>query len=434
MSVQPLGDVHQDVQAPSAPGPEGVEHLWSSGQRDPHLASIKQHIAIVVHDFHSGGTEAIALRLAGEWMKAGRAVTVIAGSEQGPMRARVPRGAQVEVADPPVARTRFSRLRLGKALLPVLESVSPDLVFIPGNYHLLLSRPIRARFADLAVVAKVSNPLLPPMPAPLRWAAARVVRGNLAALDGLIFMSRELLAADADLAFPTRTTVIHEPNLPDDHAPLPRLAPQSPPLVLAVGRMEPQKNLALAIRAFARLHARRPARLMVLGEGPERASLEALVARLGLADAVQMPGFSSDVARHLSRASLLLMSARFEGYPAVLVEALAADVPVVSTDCSPAQRALISGPVHGEVVDEPTPEALALAMERVLDGPFASGGVRAHGLEKHRASVSAAAWLDLFDGICRPAATPVIEQPARWPTAAAWRGMSAGPACRPRAP
>lgn len=370
---------------------------------------IKQHICIVLHDFNAGGTEAIALRLAGEWLRQGRAVSLVVGAGDGPMRARVPQGARVVVLDPPIPRSALSRLRLGEAMVPALRALAPDVVFLPGNYHFVLAHALRRHFPALPILAKVSNPLLPPLPPPIRRIAVALTRWLLAPIDALVFMSAELLAADRGVIGAIPATVVPEPNLPDDYAPLPRSGPLSPPLILAIGRLEPQKNLALAIRAFARLVARRPARLVILGEGRERAKLEALVRKLGLEGRVEMPGFVPDGATRLSQASLLLMTSRYEGFPAVLVEALAADVPVVSTNCSPAQKALIANPMHGVVVDRASPDRLADAMEEVLAQPFSSAfdsgiietGGRAAGLDGHAASASAAAYLALFDSTNR---------------------------------
>jgi glycosyltransferase involved in cell wall biosynthesis len=359
-------------------------------------------IAVVLHDFNAGGTETIALRLAQEWLNAGHAVTVIAGAADGPLRARVPADAHLEILEPQIPRSPLSRVKLGAAMLPALERANADLVFIPGNFHFFLARTIRQRFPDMAIVAKVSNPVLPVLPPLARKAAGQIVRWVLAPVDRLVFMSEALRAADADLVADARVAVVAEPILPAGFTPLPRTGPPTPPLIVAIGRMERQKNHGLAIRAFAELRKRREARLLILGEGSERAELAALVRQLGLEDAVTMPGFVSDVAETLSRASLLLIASRYEGYPAVLVEALASDVPVVSTNCSPSQKALIATALHGEVVDMPDPRMLAAAMERVLDGPFATNGARAAGLDKHQAGASAAAWLDLFDK-CRRA-------------------------------
>jgi len=177
------------------------------------------------------------------------------------------------------------------------------------------------------------------------------------------------------------------------------VGPADPPLVLVLARMEPQKNLALALKAFAELVKVRPARLLILGEGAQRTKLEALAARLGIAGQVAMPGYVPDVAAHLAQASVLLLSSRYEGYPAVVVEALAADVPVVSTDCTPCLVSLIDRPIRGEVVPAATPATLAQALARALDLPFASARERAYAVAHHDAAASGAAYLALFDGL-----------------------------------
>jgi len=367
---------------------------------------VKQHICIVVHDFHDGGSEMMALRLAGEWHRQGRAVTIVAGSPDGRVRERVPHGVGVEVLDPPIPRSRLSLFRLGQGMVPALRRVAPDVVFIPGNFHFIIARAIRRHFPGLPIIAKVSNPLVPRLPSLLGRMAEVVVRKLLLApIDKLAFISPELLAADHDVIgaarAPVMATVIPDPNLPEGYSPPPRLGPQTLPLILAIGRMEAQKNLALAVRAFAALVAHQNARLVILGEGRERPALEALVRLLGLEGKVEMPGFVPDVGAMLAQASLLLMTSRYEGVPAALIEALAADVPVVSTNCSPSQKALIASPLHGRVVDDATPEHLAEAMVAVLALPFATRGARAVGLCRHASGVSASRYLALFDSTCR---------------------------------
>lgn len=355
------------------------------------------HILIVTHDFSAGGTENIAFRLAHEWLAAGRRVTILAGAEDGPMRVRVPEGAAVRILSPPVPRSRFSRLRLGQAMLGEVRAIAPDAIFIPGNFHFILSASLRAAVPRAAIVAKVSNPLLPHIPAivrPLgRWKLRRMTQGA----DCLVYMARELEELGRNILPDVRSAVIAEPNLPHDHATLPRTSPEDPPLVLMMARMEPQKNIALGIRAFAKLRERHQVRLLVLGEGSERPALEWLVAELNLDYCVEMPGFSSDTAQHLSRASMLLLSSRYEGYPAAVVEALAADVPVASTNCTPALASLITSAVHGCIATASTADALADAMAAVLAQPFTSGGVRAKGMDHHDSSQSAQRYLDLFD-------------------------------------
>lgn len=358
-------------------------------------------IALLLHDLNAGGTEATALRLADEWIAAGHRVTIIAGADNGPMRARIPAGATVHVLNPPVPRSALSRLRLGRAIVPVLRAVAPDVAYITGNYHLWIAPAIRRALPDLPLVAKISNPLLPDLPPGLRGAGQRSLALLTDAVDLFVAMSPEL-ADQAQRLLPGRPIrVAPEPNIPRDHRPAPRTGATEPPTILAIGRLEAQKDMALTLRAFAALRKARSARLTILGEGPERKRLEPLAKRLGIADDVEMPGFVADVPERLARASLLLMTSRYEGFPAVPVEALAADVPVVATDCTPVLHGLLTTPLHGQVVPDRHPATLAAAIDSTLDLPFRTDGIRAAAALPYGAPASADAYLAIFDEAIR---------------------------------
>lgn len=358
-----------------------------------------QHILIPFHDFARGGTERVALTLAAHWLDAGRKVTILCGSRGGGTLEQADPRIDIVELEPELPRSPLSRLRLGPAMAARLADLAPDAVYVPGNFHFVVGHAFRRAAPRLPLVAKASNPLLPALPAPLVPLARRVLAAYLRPFDAVVYMADELAAVgQADLpGIPCE--VIAEPNLPAGHAPLPRTGPADPPLILAIGRLEPQKNLALALDAFATLLRRRPARLVILGEGAERARLEAHARRLGIAEHVDMPGYVDDIPRRLAAASALLLSSRYEGYPAVVVEALAADVPVVATACTPTLASLIDRPIRGEVVDHADAEALAGALERTLDQPFASGEERPARVAHHDAAASARAWLALFDRI-----------------------------------
>lgn len=354
------------------------------------------HILIVVHDFSTGGTENIAFRLAKEWLDRGRRVSILAGAPDGPMRARIPQGAGVRVLSPPIPRSPGSRLRLGAAMAGDIRALAPDILFLPGNFHFILAAAIRRAFPDLPIAAKVSNPLLPHIPGWLNGLPLHKLGQFLSGIDSLIFMAPELAEAARPLLPDGPAAIIPEPNLRHGYVPLPRTRPDGPPLILCLARLEPQKNLALALRAFAALTKTTDARLLILGEGAQRPMLERLVHKLGLDDLVAMPGFSSDTEARLAQASALLVTSRYEGYPAAVVEALAADVPVVSTACTPVLASLIRSPLHGRVVAKATPEALAGALAETLALPFASGGQRAEAVRGNDARASADAYLALF--------------------------------------
>lgn len=144
------------------------------------------------------------------------------------------------------------------------------------------------------------------------------------------------------------------------------------PVVVGMGRLTRQKDFATLIRAFARLRESRPARLLILGEGKERAALLALAGAQGIAADVDLPGFVDNPHAYLSRAALFVLSSRWEGLPGVLIEALACGARVVSTDCPSGPREILADGAYGELVPVGDPEALAGAMRRALAGEFAA--------------------------------------------------------------
>ncbi|MEH3147863.1 MAG: glycosyltransferase [Methylobacterium frigidaeris] len=139
-----------------------------------------------------------------------------------------------------------------------------------------------------------------------------------------------------------------------------------PPLILSVGRLAPEKDFPTLIRAVARLPGE--ARLVILGEGPERASLEALAGALGLGDRVMLPGYAASPWPAYAGARVFALSSRSEGFGNVVVEALASGLPVVATDCGGPREILADGR-HGALVPVGDEAALAAALARVLARP-----------------------------------------------------------------
>jgi glycosyltransferase involved in cell wall biosynthesis len=151
----------------------------------------------------------------------------------------------------------------------------------------------------------------------------------------------------------------------------PWFAPGGPPVVLAVGRLTAQKDFATLLRAFARVRARCPARLVILGEGEDRPALEALTRELGLGDSVALPGFRANAMAYMAGSALFVLSSAWEGLPTVLIEAMAAGTRVVSTDCPSGPREILRDGELGALVPVGDAAALAEAMVGALAGPAA---------------------------------------------------------------
>lgn len=157
----------------------------------------------------------------------------------------------------------------------------------------------------------------------------------------------------------------------------PWLRPGEPPVILAVGRLRVDKDFPTLLRAFALLRARRPARLMILGEGTERDVLESLAKDLGIDADLSLPGFTDNPYRYMARAAVLALSSVTEGCPNVLLEAMACGCPVVSTDCPSGPKELLENGRWGPLVPMGNAERLAEVIAERLDSARDSEGLQA---------------------------------------------------------
>jgi glycosyltransferase involved in cell wall biosynthesis len=147
----------------------------------------------------------------------------------------------------------------------------------------------------------------------------------------------------------------------------PWFQPHQPPVILGVGRLNEQKDFVTLIQAFAQVRQGRSARLMILGEGPERPRLEALIAELGLGDAVSLPGFVPNPYDYMAAAGLVALSSAWEGFGNVLVEAMAMGTPVVSTNCDSGPAEILVDGQYGQLVPVGDAGAMAGAICATLD-------------------------------------------------------------------
>lgn len=146
---------------------------------------------------------------------------------------------------------------------------------------------------------------------------------------------------------------------------------ETAPLVLFAGRLIPEKNAPLAVAAIGLAAKRIPGlRGEILGDGPERAALDAAIARHGLAGTVSAPGFvdSETLLAHMRRATCMLLSSRREGYGLVVVEAAAHGTPsvVVAGEDNAATELIVEG-VNGTIAASADAQAVADAIVRVHD-------------------------------------------------------------------
>lgn len=138
------------------------------------------------------------------------------------------------------------------------------------------------------------------------------------------------------------------------------------PLIVLVGRLHPQKAIDTLVRATPALPT--DARVVVIGEGPQRRELEELVADLDLGSRVTLAGARPDASSYLAAADVVVLCSRWEGFGLVVAEALRLARPVVATDVGPVGSMVLDG-TTGRLVAPGEPRALGRAITDLLDDP-----------------------------------------------------------------
>lgn len=139
------------------------------------------------------------------------------------------------------------------------------------------------------------------------------------------------------------------------------------PTIITVGRHAEQKDHETLLRAFALVRQRTDARLVLLGQGPLRSSLEALARDLGISDSVVFAGWQSNPFAWLAQADVFVLSSRFEGFGNVIVEAMACGLPIVSTECPSGPSEILCEGEAGLLVPVGDVRAMARAICSVIE-------------------------------------------------------------------
>lgn len=231
---------------------------------------------------------------------------------------------------------------------------------------------------------------------PMRWIYASVDH-IVAVSEGVATDTMALTGLPAERISVVRNPVITPCLLAKSREPVehPWLEDSRLPLILAAGRLTRQKDFPTLLRAFALVRAKRPIRLVILGDGRQRQELEKLIAALDIADDVSMPGHAANPYAYMARADLFVLSSAWEGSPNVLTEALALGVPAVSTDCPSGPREILANGRYGPLVPVGDPRRLAEAIIEALTTPHEAAFLR-QAAEEYRAELSASRYLEIL--------------------------------------
>jgi glycosyltransferase involved in cell wall biosynthesis len=341
----------------------------------------QRRVAVFLPALYGGGAERTMLNLAGGIACRGYSVDLVLAQAEGPYLNDVP--SKVRLVDLGRGRIveRNRTLRRLPSLVRYLRHEQPDAMLSAlsrANFAALFARraaglPKRVVVNEQAHVSTdaANQPsrfvrMWPHFAKYVyRWADS-VVGVSQGVVDDLV----QVVGIPAHLARVICNPVITsdldaKANASLDH---PWFQPGEPPVVLAVGRLTKQKDFPTLMRAFARVRQSRRVRLLILGEGSERQSLEALSRELGVGEDVGLPGFADNPYPYMTRASVYAMSSRWEGLPTVLIEALRCGARVVSTDCPSGPREILRNGEIGRLVPMSNPQALAEAIVAALDG------------------------------------------------------------------
>lgn len=335
----------------------------------------EQRIAIFLPSLAGGGAERVLVLIAKELAANGLNVDMVLGRAEGPFLSQM--HPKIQVVD---LRAKWMPSCLF-ALAAYFRHAKPDAMLsglpIANILAILASRLARTDTRLVACLHCVESLAIRSDPRYIRrWLTCLLYPWIMRRNSTFVAVSRGV--ADDFVAFARvpreRVRVINNPVVTSDLSskslePVNEVwAVQSDasPLILAVGRLNLVKDFTSLIRAFALVRRTRRARLVILGEGPERRNLEQTIRECGLETSVWLPGFVENPFRFMRRADLLVLSSRIESFGNVLVEAMACGTPVVSTDCPYGPREILEDGRWGQLVPVGDEPALADAILKAL--------------------------------------------------------------------
>lgn len=255
-----------------------------------------------------------------------------------------------------------------------LRQLRPDTVLTIGvsNMFALEMAMYLSGHAPAVVLRETNSPsgLLQKYRGPKRWVKPMILRRAYRRADRVIALTNAMaFELERDWKVPAQaiTMIPNGVDFPRETSPRPDNAH---PVILSVARLSPQKDIATLLRAFAAVRCKREARLKIAGDGRLRGDLEALSRDLGISDDVEFLGHQGSPARLYAEADLTVLSSHFEGFPNVLIEALAQGCPIVATDCPTGPAEIIQDESVGKLARVGDPEDLARAINAALDTRF----------------------------------------------------------------
>ncbi len=339
-----------------------------------------KRLAVFVPSLEGGGAERTNTALANEFAKRGHSVDLVVADGSGPFKHMVADNVRLVVLGSLHCMTSLPRFWW------YLRRERPDVVLatMRAGIVALLARKALSRPPRTVVRHECSYAGLVHLSDALGRLLLRLQSWLLPSADAVVSVSKDAAAELVEVvpkAAPKVLTIwnpVYGKRLVElSQEPVSHRWLNDPevPVILSVGRLGLQKDYGTLLDAFALVLNSRRARLVIVGEGPDRPMLTARIEELGIADSVDLPGFTHNPFAYMKRARVFVMSSLFEGLPAVLIEAISCGTPVVSTNCLTGPREILDDGKWGRLVPVGDQQAMAEAIVQTLDEPADSAAL-----------------------------------------------------------
>ncbi len=345
-------------------------------------------LAVVLRAFEGGGAQRDMILLCNALAAKGVQITVLALRPEGPLRSLL--DPSIRVAQVPGGQIRYAVPGLRR----LLRDMGPAAVISSeaslNLCTLIAVRSLPRRRRPKLVLREVGSPSIAQHHDPYAQnrIAYRILRRFYRYADRIIALTegarrdlKENFAVPDQVISVMLTNAVIPPAAAERIAQWDGESGRDQDLIVCVGRLSPEKDQRMLIRAVTMLPAGLPWRLAIVGDGAERSALEALVSELGLTDRVTFTGQVADPFAWMMRARVAVCASIYEGLCNAIIEALACGTPVVSTNCPYGPFEILQGGRFGALTPVGDAQAMATAIATALVEKPDRGALRARGFD-----------------------------------------------------
>lgn len=334
-----------------------------------------KRVAFLSYDFRIGGAEKTVVNLIPQFLNAGYRVDLVLMQRSGAFLEQLdPRAELIDLKKRHVSSGLF-------ALAHYLRRCQPDIV-ISSQTHLnvtaVLARRLSCSRPQLILTEQNTISVNNQSKGGKEGLLVKLARHLYAQADDIVVVSK---GAARDLIetihiLPQKVHVIYNPINYEQIRKSTEIVPshvwltnKEKPVLIAVGRLTAQKNFSFLLDVFAEVRKQLDCRLIILGEGEDRDSLEAQAQRLKIADDISLPGSFPDPYGYMARADIMICTSLYEGFNIAVAESLACGTPVISVDCPYGPGEILDGGKYGTLLPMNDAAALSTAILNALRNP-----------------------------------------------------------------